>query len=140
MAKAVKAKIVPTYAWECPGCGESNIDSKPDREAVHDQCNMDYISVKCSNCNGSYVIEGSSGWLTKFRTAHGGDLKSIKRIETIKPEQIKYTREQLTRYEAGVYQCFLCGGHGKASDAIAHDTRCAFTDPDVKHVYAGGKL
>lgn len=140
MTRIVKAKLITAYAWECPGCGEGNLGDKTYREAIHMLYNMDYISVKCSACNASYIVEGSCGWLTAFRTEHGGRLDNLKKIETKKPDQIKYTREELTQHKPGVAQCFLCGGHGKDSDAIIHDTRCAFSDPAVDHVYVGGRL
>ena len=140
MTRIVKVKHMSAYVWDCPGCGESNLDSIPERLKIHDACNMDYISVKCSACNASYVVEGSHGWLTQRRRKQGKSAERLKKHGSILPNQIKYTREELTRREANIAQCYLCGGHGACAAKIIHDTRCAFSDPTVDHVYVGGRL
>lgn len=78
--KSVKAKLMPAYVWDCPGCGESNLDSIPERLDTHDDCNMDYVSVKCGNCNGSYIVEGSLGWLTSRRLQQGKSADNLRKL------------------------------------------------------------
>lgn len=80
MPRGVKALTVPAYSWECPGCHEWNLDSGTELEEIHSEYNMDYLCVKCSSCNGSYVLEHSLGWLTKFRTLHGGRLDNLRKV------------------------------------------------------------
>lgn len=69
--KRVKADIVPGYRWKCPGCHELNFDDTLELENIHRKCKCDYIHVKCGNCNGGYIIEGSDGWLAREMKTHG---------------------------------------------------------------------
>ena len=81
MTKIVIAKTVPAYSWDCPGCGESNLDDMVERVKIHMECKMDYVSVKCSNCNGSYIIDSSLGWLTKRLKQSGASVEGLKKIK-----------------------------------------------------------